>query len=403
MSVLTREDILEIAEPFEMMYGSIANEIMLAMAQYIGEDIDEPIDVWQEKKIKQISALLRDIGKIQAGYPYARLINKALNDTVDESLEDVEPELQKAAKAGALTAAGAYTSSKALSLLKKMKSEEMKQTFSTMNAVMQEEAVQSFNRTIFNVVRNYRNRMNDPRYTILDEATRKMFEGEARRSAVGDAIRQMIDENIPAYVDRAGRKWSAEAYSNMYCRTNVHNMSLDVIDTRNEEYENDLIQVSKHSGARPLCAPYQGKIYSTRGRSGTVTDAHGKKHRFKPLSSTSYGEPAGLFGINCGHNASPFVPGISTLAQKPLTKEEMEENDKAYVRSQQQRAIERNIRKAKMDVEALKAAGIKSGATYDKAKKRVTYYKEKMAWFVEDTGRKRRTEREEIVTKDGFV
>lgn len=397
MATISKEDIQEIVEPFELMYGDMANQIMIVMAKYIGQDIDEPIDTWQKKMTQLIGELMKDVESIQAGYPYKAVVNKALNETVDESLEDVEPKLKKAAKAGALTAAGAYTGSKALSVLKKMKAQEFKQTFSTMNAVMREETAQSFNRAISNVVRNFRNNMNVHRYSILDEAVKKIYEGKARQSAVADAIRQMIDENIPAYIDRAGRKWSAEAYANMYCRTNVHNMSIDVVQKRNEDYGNDLIQVDKHAGARPLCAPYQGKIFSTSGRSGTATDAFGKKHRFKPLSSTSYGEPAGLFGINCGHNPMPFIPGVSTLANEPLTKEEMESNNKTYQESQRQRAIEREVRKAKTEAVALKEAGLEDSEEFAKTSAKIKRKQEKMKLFLGETGRTRRTDRERVI------
>ena len=404
MAVITRNDILEIAEPFEAMYGSMANQIMIQMAEYIGKDIDKPIDVWQKEMVQLISRLLKDVKSIQSEYPYSATIRKALNDTVDESLEEVEPKLKKAAVNGVLIATEAYAGSKAISLLKKMKSQEFKQTFSTMNAVMKEDVVQSFSRAISNVIRNFRNKMNDPRYSILDEAVRKTYEGKARQSAVAEAIRQMIDENVSGYIDRAGRKWSAEAYANMYCRTNVHNMSIDVVQKRNEDYGNDLIQVDKHAGARPLCAPYQGKIFSTSGRSGTVKDALGKKHRFKPLSSTSYGEPAGLFGINCGHNPIPFIPGISTLVNKPLTKAEIEENDEVYQESQRQRAIEREIRKAKTEVVALKKAGLEDSDDFAKASAKIKRKQEKMKLFIAETGRTRRTDRERVISfnKDIF-
>ena len=390
--IITKEDILRIAEPFEQMYGDMSNEILILMAEFIGQDIDEPIEVWQEKKIKQIQILLKMVQNIQKGYPYLRLINHALNETVDESLKEVEPVLKKGAEAGVLSVAGDIASSLSLNDLKKIKKQEFAKTFANMNAEMVNGVNQSFNKAITNVVVKY-NQKTGRMYEILDDAVRKTLEGQARQEAVAEAIRQMIEENIPAFVDRAGRKWSAEAYANMYSRTNVHNMAIETVNKRNEDYGNDLIQVDKHAGARPLCAPYQGKIFSTSGRSGTVEDAFGKKHRFKPLSSTSYGEPAGLFGINCGHNPSPFVPKMSNLVAKPLTKEEEKENDRIYQESQQQRAIEREIRKAKTEEMALKKAGIDD----KKAKQKVKDKEAKMKRFIKETGRTRRKDREEVI------
>ena len=41
--MITRQQILEISEPFEEMYSGITNQILIMMAEYIGKDIDEPI------------------------------------------------------------------------------------------------------------------------------------------------------------------------------------------------------------------------------------------------------------------------------------------------------------------------------------------------------------------------
>ena len=57
--MITRQQILEISEPFEEMYSGITNQILIMMAEYIGKDIDEPIEVWQQKKIQEINLLLK--------------------------------------------------------------------------------------------------------------------------------------------------------------------------------------------------------------------------------------------------------------------------------------------------------------------------------------------------------
>ena len=55
--MITRQQILEISEPFEEMYSGITNQILIMMAEYIGKDIDEPIEVWQQKRIQEINLL----------------------------------------------------------------------------------------------------------------------------------------------------------------------------------------------------------------------------------------------------------------------------------------------------------------------------------------------------------
>jgi len=117
--------------------------------------------------------------------------------------------------------------------------------------------------------------------------------------------------------------------------------------------------VSSHAAARPLCAPYQGKFYSLSGKAGTITDAYGKEYTYEPLSSTSYGEPAGLFGINCGHTFRGVEDGLFVNNEEIYDEKE---NSEEYEKVQKQRALERDIRKNKMKRDALKAAGDDEGA-----------------------------------------
>lgn len=392
MAVITKNDILAISEPFEAMYGEMANEIMIMLSEYLGKDIDEPIEIWQQKKMQEVSLIIKRVQAIQNGAYYAGTTDTALNEVVKETLKDIEPKLEAAAASGYLKKASELNDSLSIAQLKKLKKQEFLQTFRNMNAEMQNGATQSFLKAITYVVSQ-----EQKRYDILDEAVRKEFEGRARQKVVADSIRKLINENVPAFVDRAGRKWSAEAYANMYTRTNVHNMSLDVVDKRNEDYSNDLIEVSKHAGARPLCAPYQGKVYSTGNRSGTTKDARGNTVRFKPLSSTSYGEPAGLFGINCGHQKYPFIPGFSFNDIKPLSKKEIAENDRIYAESQKQRQLEREVRKSKTKEQALRKAGLIDEADAEKA--HIRERQKAVADFCKKTGRTRRYDREKVVGK----
>lgn len=391
MAMITRQQILEISEPFEEMYSGITNQILIMMAEYIGKDIDEPIEVWQQKKIQEINLLLKHTQSIISSAGYLSTTNNTLNTVIDKTLEDIEPKLQEASKNGLLKKTTAYTASLSINELKKNMKEDFLITFNTMGNTMQSMILQSFNKAVNNVVSAYNTRRNE----ILDEATEKIMHRETMQNAVASAIRQIAKENIPAFIDKAGRKWTAEAYANMYVRTNVHNLSIDAVVKRNEDYGNDLFIVSKHSGARPKCAPWQGKIVSKNNRKGTTTDANGKKVSFIALSSTSYGQADGLLGINCGHQLYPFIPKQSINNVKPLSKEQERENKRTYEESQRQRAIEREIRASKTQEEMYRKAGLRDEA--DKQKTVTSQRQAKMRQFIYETGRTRRYDREQIV------
>ena len=184
----------------------------------------------------------------------------------------------------------------------------------------------------------------------------------------------------------------------MDIRTTMANTARSAVLERNTEYGNDLYQVSHHDGARPLCYPWQGKVISDQNRSRDVVDDEGNTVHVYAQSETSYGEPAGLFGINCGHYPIPFIPGFSRIRPPEQNKEQ---NDKDYEESQQQRALERKLRYEKRDLAVLKA----QGASDDEIKAqrlRVKNARTELNDFCNETGRARRSNREQTPIKATF-
>jgi hypothetical protein len=106
-------------------------------------------------------------------------------------------------------------------------------------------------------------------------------------------------------------------------------------------------------------------------------------------NETSYGEPAGLFGINCGHHPELFVPGATMV---PELRQDEEENAKAYALSQKQRALEREFRAARLDVAVAREQGDAEGLK--KARARLKDADARLDRFEAETGRRRRRERE---------
>ena len=231
---------------------------------------------------------------------------------------------------------------------------------------------------------------------IMGKGAAKAVSGQmSLQEATRKTIRELAQKGIPAFVDKRGREWSPEAYVMMDMRSTLGNTARAAQNARCDEYNIQLIEVSSHMGARPLCAPYQGRIFSRDGSKGVTTDGAGGKIYYTPLSETSYGQPAGLFGINCGHVQYPFVPGINFQRYFPYPKEE---NDRRYMRFQQQRAMERGIRAAKRECMMLQETGDTEGL--QKASLRLRNQREKYKTYCKETGLKQHNDRTQVYGYD---
>ncbi len=190
--------------------------------------------------------------------------------------------------------------------------------------------------------------------------------------------------------------WSPEAYVNMDIRTTAGNVATEAVFARNQDYGNDLIWVRTKAAARPLCYPYQGKVISTSNRTGVTEDLNGQKIPFIALSSTSYGEPAGLFGISCGHKPpNIFIPGYSLVRGEVPDKET---NDREYALSQRQRYLERKERDAKREAAMADAMGDKEA--FADASRRVKRAQADYDNFIASTGRTKRSDRTQVYGYD---
>lgn len=231
---------------------------------------------------------------------------------------------------------------------------------------------------------------------IMGKGAAKAVSGQmSLQEATRKTIRELAQKGIPAFVDKRGREWPPEAYVMMDMRSTLGNTARAAQNARCDEYNIQLIEVSSHMGARPLCATYQGRIFSRDGSKGVTVDGAGGKIYYTPLSETSYGQPAGLFGINCGHVQYPFVPGINFQRYFPYPKEE---NDRRYMQFQQQRAMERGIRAAKRECMMLQEVGDTEGL--QKASLRLRNQREKYRAYCKETGLKQHNDRTQVYGYD---
>lgn len=108
---------------------------------------------------------------------------------------------------------------------------------------------------------------NDPyRKLALEQILRQEAAGKPWIKSGQDLVKELETNGITGFTDKAGRKWSMQAYGNMAVRTTARQAEVAALLTF-DEY--DLWQITKVGTTCPVCAPLEGRVYS---KSGTNPD-----------------------------------------------------------------------------------------------------------------------------------
>lgn len=88
--------------------------------------------------------------------------------------------------------------------------------------------------------------------------------GRGVRKQVPEFVQSLVREGVTSFVDKAGRHWSLHAYGAMVCRTTSRQAEVMAVLTADPEH--DLYKISSHSTSCPVCAPFEGRVYSRSGK-----------------------------------------------------------------------------------------------------------------------------------------
>lgn len=143
--------------------------------------------------------------------------------------------------------------------------------------------------------------------TVLGKAVREeitqaiakgLIGGEATRSVKG-AIKELVrEQGISALVDKGGKKWTLDRYSEMLFRTKAVEARNRGLANRMVEFNYDLVQVSNHNSEHRECAYWEGRILSVTGQT-------------KGYPTVAQAEAGGLFHPNCKHAINALIPSLA--------------------------------------------------------------------------------------------
>lgn len=201
----------------------------------------------------------------------------------------------------------------------------------------------------------------------LDAATLKVESGAiSYGQAIKDAVRELASGGLLVVDYESGHRDHVDVAVRRAVMTGVSQLCSKYTEQAAEYLETPYYEVSAHAGARdvPGRSPWsshkewQGKVYSTR--SGDIYP--------NIYEVCGLGAVDGLEGANCRHRRFPWVEGVS---ERTYNDEQLEHIDDglgctfegktytAYETTQEQRKVERTIRKFKREKAAYKAAGLR--------------------------------------------
>lgn len=382
---------LNLAAPIVDIYLEVESAIINHIARQLTANPDTMINAtseWRILMLARMGRLNKDTARIISSKvkKVPDKVQSVVNNAIDNILTEYGLEMTDKLSGNIFKALENYDR------------QAVKDKYNQVNTVMQYKAKQIYRNSV-NAVADRFDRMmqekleNSQEYLdVLNKQALAVTLGETSRTqALRETITEMSEKGIPAFVDASGREWSPEAYVNMDIRNTAKNAALAAEFASLDELGQDIILVSAHAGARPRCYPFQGKFYSRSGKSGTIKDARGREYKFEPFGKTSFGEAAGLFGINCGHRMRGVSDGTFINREEHYSEKE---NSEEYEKVCKQRQMERKIRADKRTQEALEAAGDTEGAKA--VKKRIAAENKALRAYCDKEGLTYRQDRTQI-------
>ena len=390
---MTALEALNLAAPIADAYMSVEERLLVRIARQLSLNDDHQLNEvskWQLKQLAKHGHLRQDAHKIIAagtkGIPgnVADTVRQAIDDTLaEDGIQGMWHDKR-------------FAESAANSV--KHYRNQAKDVYNQVNTVMKYKAESTFVRAVNTVADKWTQEQRREQseiankqdmLNILNSNTAAVVSGaESRTKAVRTTIHEMAQKGIPAFVDKSGREWSPEAYVNMDIRATVKNTALEAQFSTMDSLGQDVFEVSSHPGSRPKCRPWQGKLISRSGKTTEITDINGRKHKVIPLSQTSFGEPDGLFGINCGHRPRGVSDG---LFRKSSVEYDDTEDKELYNKVCRQRELERRVRKSKTEADMLEAAGDTEGAK--EVRRKMAEQNQALKSYCDSNGLKYRSDR----------
>ena len=239
------------------VYASCVDRILVNMARhfaFIKEGAPIPGSwEYQVRKLAEMDQVTREseaiILDMLGDADYA--LQGMLEETIRDSLKDVDKSLRKAAERGLTMGGGFLPPQIAPRQMQAFRAyyNQSADKLNLVNTVMLESTQEAYRATVADIATKI-----DTTQKILNAASGEVITGtESFNKVLHDSVRQMVNNGLTGFIDHGGHHWSPEAYVAMDTRTTMTNTAREAVWEEADQFGVDLYQVSHHDGARPLC------------------------------------------------------------------------------------------------------------------------------------------------------
>nr|WP_325301094.1 phage minor capsid protein [uncultured Oscillibacter sp.] len=147
----------------------------------------------------------------------------------------------------------------------------------------------------------------------LEQTALRLARGQGPYKALPGFVEALRREGVTAFVDKAGRRWSLHTYGAMASRTASRQAA--VLSVLTADPEQDLYKISAHGTTCPLCAPYEGRVYSKSGANPDFPPLAAAFGKMDPDGPDSLANTWLNIHPNCLHALIPWTPAGRTAEE----------------------------------------------------------------------------------------
>jgi len=177
----------------------------------------------------------------------------------------------------------------------------------------------------------------------LTDAQMKFATGQTINQLQDELVNNLIKRGIGGITDKRGRVIPFTSYAELLSRSIVAETQNTCVMNVAKEHEKDLVKMTQHNTTCPICAVYEGRVYSLTG----------KDERFpKLINIPGFNKGYNNIHPRCRHRITPYIEKYNDVKEdiknsnKPFEiPKEKEESINKYLEEQKEKVRLRNEKK----------------------------------------------------------